>query len=138
MEKINTDHLEKCILTLEKSLMFLKQSEADSIEYEMFRNSLVKGFEITLEQSGKLLKKKITAYFSSKKEVDRLTFKDIFRYANKHDLMEDEEVSRWFSYRDNRNSTAHDYGEAFAEETLTLVEFLIQDAKNLRGMIDDD
>ena len=137
MEKINTQHLEKCIETLEKSLVYLKKSEEDSIEYEMFRNSLVKGFEITLEQSGKLLKKKLTPYFSSKKAVDQLTFKDIFRYANKHSLMDEGAVKRWFSYRDNRNSTAHDYGVAFAEETLILAETLIKDAKNLRGMVDD-
>jgi len=29
-----------------------------------------------------------------------------------------EEVERWFAYRDNRNDTAHDYGEGFANETL--------------------
>ncbi|MEN8219100.1 MAG: hypothetical protein ABFS56_22570 [Pseudomonadota bacterium] len=27
---------------------------------------------------------------------------------------------RWFEYRDNRNNTAHDYGEHFAESTLKL------------------
>ena len=105
MEKINTEHFDKCIQTLEKSLVYLKNSEEDSIEYEMFRNSLVKGFEITLEQSGKLLKKKITPYFSSKKAVDVLIFKDIFRHANKHSLVNEDAVKRWFSYRDNRNST---------------------------------
>lgn len=86
----------------------------------------------------KLLKKKLIVYFSSKKEADRLTFKDIFRYANKHSLLDDETIERWFSYRDNRNSTAHDYGEAFAEETLVLAESLIQDAKHLKGVIDHD
>lgn len=138
MENISTEHLGRCIATLEKSLFHLKKSEVGSIEYEMFRNSLVKGFEITLEQSGKLLKKKITPYFPSKKAVDELTFKDIFRYANKHSLLDDEAVKCWFSYRDNRNSTAHDYGEAFAEETLELAEMLIDDANAVRGMIDHD
>ena len=33
---------------------------------------------------------------------------------------------------------AHDYGEAFAEETLTLAESLIKDAKHLKDMIDDE
>jgi len=138
MENINTEYLNRCIETLEKSLVHLKKSESDSIEYEMFRNSLVKGFEITLEQSGKLLKKKITPYFSSKKAVDQLTFKDIFRHANKHGLLDGEAIQRWFAYRENRNSTVHDYGEAFAEETLKLAETLIQDAKEIKDMIDDD
>ena len=62
MSKINTEYLQKCIDTVVCSYDFLKKSEAGSIEYEVFRNSLVKGFEITLEQSGKLLKKKITPF----------------------------------------------------------------------------
>ena len=56
---INTEILEKCILTLEKSYELIKQEKEGSIDYEMYRNSLVKSFELTLEQSGKLLKKKI-------------------------------------------------------------------------------
>ena len=134
---INTEHLQKCIDTLKRSIDCLNQSQKDSIEYEMFRNSLVKSFEITLEQSGKLLKKKLMPYFASKKAIDQLTFKDIFRYANKHGLLDEEAVERWFSYRENRNSTAHDYGIAFAEETLKLAGGLVIDARKLRGMIDD-
>jgi hypothetical protein len=41
------------------------------------------------------------------------------------------EVERWFSYRDNRNSTAHDYGEAFVQQTLCLLPNFIHDAQTL-------
>jgi len=44
---------------LEKSYERLGQSEKGGVDYEMYRNSLVKSFELTLEQSGKLLRKKI-------------------------------------------------------------------------------
>ncbi len=135
MEKINTDYLEKCLKTLEKSYAMIQKAEDDSIEYEMFRNSLVKGFEITLEQSGKLLKKILLPYVSSKKALDALTFKDIFREAHKHSLLTEEEVSRWFTYRDNRNNTTHDYGEFFAEETLDLIEDFINDVYTLQRVI---
>jgi len=138
MDKINTEHLQKCIDTLAKSFVYLQRSKEDSIEYEMFRNSLVKGFEITLEQSGKLLRKKITPYFATKKEVDQLPFKEVFRHANKHSLLDEADVERWFLYRDNRNDTAHDYGVAFAEETLKLAETLIEDAQKIKDMIDND
>jgi len=137
MDKINTDHLQKCIDTLAKSFVFLGRAEEDTIEYEMYRNSLVKGFEITLEQSGKLLRKKITPYFASKKEVDQLVFKDIFRHASYHGLIDDEQVNRWLEYRDNRNNTAHDYGIEFAEITLKLAETLIEDAQKLKDLIDN-
>lgn len=78
MADINTEYLEKCIATLEKSYEMLQQATEGTIDYELYRNSLVKGFEMTLEQSGKLLKKVLNPYFSSKKIVDSLSFKDIF------------------------------------------------------------
>ena len=135
MSEINTEYLKKCILTLEKSYEMLLQSEPESIDYELYRNSLVKGFEMTLEQSGKLLKKVWNPYFASKKAVDMLSFKDIFRQAHKHSLISEEETARWLKYRDNRNNTAHDYGQAFAEETLSLIKDFLIDAKNIEKVI---
>jgi hypothetical protein len=43
----------------------------------------------------------------------------------------DEEVQRWFAYRDNRNDTTHDYGEAFVQETLALMPGFIRDVHAL-------
>ena len=48
---LNTDHLKRCIQTLENSLMRLEQNPPESIEFEIFRNAAVKGFELTLETS---------------------------------------------------------------------------------------
>ena len=135
---INTEYLKRCLDTLKKAYELILTTEEGSVEYEMYRNSLVKGFELTLEQSGKLLKKRLTPYFSTKKSVDTLTFKDIFRYANKHSLLSQEEVERWFQYRDNRNSTAHDYGRAFAEKTVTLMDDFIKDVENLIKVIENE
>ena len=135
---INTEFLEKCILTLEKSYESIKKAIEGSIDYEMYRNSLVKSFELTLEQSGKLLKKKISPYFASNKAVDTLNFKDIFRNALKHSFLTQEELDRWFAYRNNRNNTAHDYGKVFAEETLTLINSFLSDVKHLKKVIENE
>lgn len=132
---MNTKHLERCIQTLEHSLKMLKQNEPGSIEYEIFRNATVKGFELTLETSGKLLRKALKPYFANSPAVDALTYKEVFRHASKHGLLRAEEVERWFNYRDNRNTTAHDYGESFAEETLTLLPDFIADARKLQEQI---
>ena len=70
MDNINTEYLQRCIETLEKSYEMIKTAKEDSIDYEMYRNSLIKGFEMTLEQCGKLLKKKLLPYFASKKMVE--------------------------------------------------------------------
>ena len=134
--KLNTEHLGRCIQTLESSVERLQGSEAGSIDYEIYRNATVKGFELALETAGKLLRKALKPYFASSQAVDKLNFKDLFRHAAKHGLVGIEEVERWFAYRDNRNTTAHDYGEKFAEETLRLLPGFIEDAKRLREGID--
>ena len=137
MSEISTEYLQKCIATLEKSYEMLIQTQEGTIDYELYRNSLLKGFEMTLEQSGKLLKKKIAPYFATKKALDTLTFKEIFRQAHKFSLITEDEVERWMKYRDNRNNTAHDYGQVFAEETLVLVKDFLADVKELQKVIDN-
>lgn len=134
---INTEYLERYVETLGKSYSCIKTVEEGTIDYEMYRNSLVKSFEMTLEQSGKLLRKRLTPYFASKKAVDTLTFKDLFREAHKHSLLNKDEVERWFKYRDNRNNTAHDYGKTFAEETLSFMDDFLKDVYHLKEIIEN-
>ena len=129
--RLNKEHIQKCIDTLEKSLSLLLNAPKNSIEFEVYRNATVKGFELTLETSGKLLRKKLKPFFILPKEVDELTYKDVLRHAHKHGLLSADEVKRWFEYRENRNSTAHDYGIGFAEQTLQLLPNFIIDAKSL-------
>ena len=52
-----------------------------------------------------------------------------------HGFLFFEEAERWGEYRDNRNNTAHDYGESFAEETLILISSFINDVKNLEEQL---
>ena len=136
--KINVDYLNHCIKVLEDSCEQMKNHPPKSIQYDIFRAACVKEFEIILEQCGKLLKKRLRDFFSSNKEADKLTFKDIFRYAAKHNLISMESSERWFIYRDNRNSTAHDYGEGFAEQTLKLLPEFIVDAKEVLNVLWSD
>ncbi|MDQ6989085.1 MAG: nucleotidyltransferase substrate binding protein [Mariprofundaceae bacterium] len=133
---LQTTYLRRCVQSLESAVTMLKKSEAGSIEYDVFRNAAVKSFELSLETSGKLLRKVLKPYFATPKEVDRLVFKDVFRYAGKHDVLTLEAVSRWLAYRDNRNNTAHDYGQQFAEQTLLLLPEFIADAYALADWID--
>jgi nucleotidyltransferase substrate binding protein (TIGR01987 family) len=128
---LRTEHLARCIQTMETSLVQLRQVPADSINYEVFRNATVKGFELTLETAGKLLRKALKSYTASPRAVDELTYKDVLRHAAKHGLMDAAAVERWFAYRDNRNNTAHDYGAGFAEETLGLMPDFLADARRV-------
>jgi len=138
---INTDFLVRCIYTLESAFDQLRQRESEDSLYDIFRAAAVKEFELVLEQSGNLLKRRLRPFFASNRRADRLTFKDAFRYAAKHGLISVEAGERWFAYRDNRNDTAHDYGADFAETTLKLLPTFIVDAKELAQVIaegDDD
>ena len=135
---IDTTFLRRCIQTLELALDELgRRTKADDVIYDIYRAACVKEFELVLEQSGKLLRKRLAAFFASNRQADRLAFKDLFRHAAKHGLIAPEAVERWFFYRDNRNDTAHDYGEGFAEATLKLLPGFIADAKALADMIDE-
>ena len=133
---IDTTYLRRCLATLELALENLKRPGADDIIYDIYRAACVKEFELVLEQSGKLLRKRLAAYFASNRQADRLVFKDLYRHAAKHGLIETDTVERWFRYRDNRNRTAHDYGEDFAEATLELLPRFVADARALADVID--
>lgn len=132
---IDTTFLERCIITLEKAHSLLLKCEKESIDYEMYRSASIKEFEIILEQAGKLLRKILKPYFHTPREVDKLTFKDVFRNAVLRGMISDDACERWLIYRDNRNSTAHDYGVNFANETLTLLPQFIKDSFELVNII---
>ncbi len=67
--------------------------------------------------------------------VDALVFNDVLRQAGKHGLMDSDTVQRWLGYRANRNNTAHDYGEGFANQTLTLLPQYLVDVRDLAPKI---
>lgn len=133
--ELDLTYLEKCTQTLSKAYELLQSADDESIEYDMYRSACIKEFEIILEQSGKLLKKVLKPYFANPKSVDSLVFKDIFRHAALHNIIDLEACERWLNYRDNRNSTAHDYGVGFAEDTLILLPQFIADALHLIAAI---
>jgi len=128
---LNTDHLQRCHQTLTSSLALYQQAKAGSIDQEVFRNAIVKGYELCQETAFKLLKKSLKFYGHSSKKLEATPIKDILRLAATHDLLSVEEVERWFSYRNNRNNTAHDYGELFAQQTLVLLPAFLTDIDNL-------
>ena len=133
---IDNTFLRQCIASLERAMEGIEQYGTDDTLRDVFRAACVKEFELVLEQSGKLLRKRLAAYFASNRQADRLHFRDLFRHAARHDLIDCDAVERWLGYRDNRNDTAHNYGEGFAEATLKLLPAFVEDAKALADMIE--
>ena len=134
---IDTTFLRRRIRSLELALGEIgKHQEENDFLYDVFRAACVKEFELVLDQSGKLLRKRLAAFFASNRQADRLIFKDLFRHAAKHRLMDPDAVERWLQYRDNRNDTAHNDGEDFADATLKLLPAFTVDAKALADTIE--
>lgn len=135
---LSVEHLQHTANTLEQAMIQLQQTPTeDSVLYDLFRNAAIKSFELSLETTGKLLRKVLKLYTGNPKSVDQLVFNDLFRHAAKHGLLDDVEVERWLGYRANRNTTAHDYGENFAEQTLALLPDYLVDLRQLAQRIQD-
>lgn len=135
---LSVEHLQHTANTLEQAIIRLQQtSEEDKVLYDLFRNAAIKSFELSLETTGKLLRKVLKLYTGNPKSVDQLVFNDLFRHAAKHGLLDDVEVEGWLSYRANRNTTAHDYGENFAEQTLVLLPDYLVDLRQLAQRMQD-
>jgi len=129
---LQTDHLRRTADTLEQALAALgKTAPADAVFWDLYRNAAIKSFELSLETAGKLLRRALKAYTGSPREVDAWVFNDVLRHAGRHGLLDEIEVARWLSYRANRNTTAHDDGEGFANETLKLLPAYLSDLRRL-------
>ena len=132
------EHMKRCIHTLNRAWEGLQQYEPGEAVYEIYRAACAKGFELVLDQSGRLLNRRLRPYFASNRQADQLHFNDIFRHAAKHGLISANACERWLEYRVNRNETAHEHEEQFAERTLELLPQFIADANELVGLIEGD
>ena len=133
---IDTTFLRSRIASLEAALQGVGRHRDDDDGRDLYRAACVKEFEFVLEQSGKLLRKRLSPWFASNRQADRLHFKDLFRHAARHGLIDCDTVERWIGYRDNRSSSALDHDEGFAEDTLRLLPGFVEDAKALAAVIE--
>ena len=111
---------EKSLLSLEDILVRIK-SHRDSEEFRIYRDSVIKRFEYSLEVARKLMSKYIE-YVDKKINGQKLVLKQAFEF----DLIEND---IWFTMIDDRNMTAHEYSEDIAIE---LLESIYEYAEVLR------
>ncbi len=129
---LNVAHLLRTADTLEQACLAIQNhGHRDDVLFDLYRNAAIKSFELSLETAGKLLRKSLKAYGASPREVDTLVFNDVLRHASKHSLLDAPAVERWLAYRANRHSTAHDYGQDFANETPKLLPQYLLDVRQL-------
>jgi nucleotidyltransferase substrate binding protein (TIGR01987 family) len=100
---------------------------------EYIEDACVKRFEYTVETSWKIMKKYLKLeYGKSEKE---LTMNNIFRFMEGYGLIKSWE--KWRFYYDKRNDTSHEYNKEKANEILTIINDLTEDAQFLYNQLND-
>jgi len=127
MASLDLTALDRCLSTLRRAHARLLAAGADGDDHDLFRAASVKEFELILELVVKLLRKVLRDYVTSTRELAELPFKNVLRQAAQHGLLSLEAVDRWFNYRDLRNTSAHEYGQNFAEKIIVVLPNFIHD-----------
>ncbi len=125
----------RCSQALDQAPTLLQESVPGTVLYELYRSACIKEFEIIIEMAGKLLKKALRPYFASHRQAEALVYKDIFRAATQYGLLSTLEAERWLTYRDRRNSTAHEYGAGFAEAAVGFLPQFVTDTNALAQLL---
>ena len=95
-------------------------------------------FEVALEQSGKLLRKSLRPWFASNRQADRLTFRDVFRHAAKHGLIDVQGGERWLGYRDAVDGLVDREDDGpFDAAAIDLLRAFLVDARAVADTIND-
>jgi uncharacterized protein YutE (UPF0331/DUF86 family) len=134
---LDTQHLQTTVRALEASVALYRRAldERQAIQQEVYRLAIVKGFELTQEVCFKLLRRRLRDFGHVARGLEATPIKELLRLGAQRGLLTLDEVERWFAYRDNRNDTAHDYGDGFAHETLSLIPDFIRDVRAFEGRL---
>ena len=137
MNNIDTGFLDLCIDQLERAGEDIRAYEPGEYMHEVFRSFCVEKYELIGAQAGHLLRKRLRPFFASNQDINRLTYRDVFRHAARHRLISRKQCERWLLYRDHRNNTAHRYGQGFEESTLPILPQFVEEARALARVISE-
>ena len=135
MPRINTDNLTRCVETLDTALVGLRGEDPGSQMYNVFRGASMNEFQVVLDLTASLLRRRLRPYFATSRQVNELTFRRVFREAAKVGLISTEECQRWLGYRERRNVMAHRYGREFAQHALEVLPSLVEDGRRIADVI---
>ena len=127
MAMLDLTALERCPATLWRAHARLVVTSATDEDHDLFRATRVKEFELIPEIVVKLLRKVLREYVTSTRRLTNLLFKDTLRLAAQHDLLSLDKTDRWLFYRDNCNTSAHEYRMLFAEKIVSFLPTFISD-----------
>lgn len=140
MRTIDIENVNNCINKLENWHNDLANLSIDNKLYEVYRSAIIKEFQIVINQSKQLLKKKLQQIDNvSDEDLQKFRYKDFFRRASECGLIDENLAKRWISqyYQELRNSAEHNYGILIAEKVIGFMSNFITDAKKLMEVIND-
>lgn len=123
--RLDLSSLEKAFNSLVKAI---KRSQSEPADEEL-RDAVIQRFEYTYELSWKMMKREMEKNASSPDEIDKMSFRDLFRIAAEKGIISEPE--HWFDYREKRNITSHAYDSEKAREVYKSALVFISDVKNL-------
>ena len=103
--------------------------------YNVFRGACMNEFQVILDLTASLLRRRLRPYFATASQVNGLTFPGVFREAARRGLISTDECRRWLVYRERCNVMAHRYGSEFAEQALEVLPSLVADARRIAEVI---
>lgn len=126
-----TKFIENCLATLERAKSLLSGISPEHPDYNVFRIACIKEFELVLEISSKLVRKKLKEYTVFPESVDDMVFKDVFRNAVLRNILSDSEGTNWFRYRELYIESADDYRDEITDKILGILPQFISDSRTL-------
>ena len=92
MPTIDTSNLTRGVDTLEAAFGGLQQEEPGTPMHNVFRDACLYQFQIILEHTASLLRRRIRRYFATVNQVNELTYGEVFREAEKAGLISRDEI----------------------------------------------
>lgn len=133
----DTTFFRECLDRLEVYCQLLDRDREDETARRLGRELCIERFEVALEQSGKLLRKTLRPWFASNRAADRLTFRDLFRHAAKHGLIDMDAAERWLTYRDSLNGSGEpDGADPAVVAAVERLSAFVADARALVAVIE--
>ena len=128
------DSFAKSIDALERSVKTAgRLDNFDDDLQETIRAGVIQNFEITYEQSWKMMKRWLAENVGAT-YVDGVTRRELFRRASENRLITD--VDRWMEYHDARNLTSHTYNEETAQSVFEEAIAFVHDVKSLLKVLE--
>jgi len=120
-EKLDISDLLRCadnfFKTVKKARSIERGDDAD-FSYDFARSAMIHVFEITIEQSWKMMQRWIKINTDNK--IHEKPKRVLFRTAHQCGLISDPRA--WWEFFDGRNKTSHTYHEETAEEVFTMAK----------------